>query len=555
MDSRVVMLLQELERRKAIKESRNEIFSIVSRFKGRYVILIGGSGSGKSYEIADRILDRMEIEPKSRILGVRAQRNQVSESQFPLIKSRSKQPYRTGFGKKESKGGEEINHTNGAQTIFSGLDDVEKLKSIFDITSVWAEEADQITEGDINELNRRLRGYKGLMQIYLTFNPVSVLSSLKRNYFDNRVKEYKINENGVESIKRLNRTITLRGEIPFEEFVYYKDFQISDEGLNKKILVWSDEQKKYVEEYFYNTLMIHSTYRDNKFIDAEYYKVMQDLRESDEDEYNIYSLGQWGIVGGTYFDKKQVNKRIIEAPAPIKVGYFEFEYVNEKIIDESIKWVDDKTGFIKIFELPKKGYPYAAGGDTAGEGSDNNTGIFTNNVTEEDAAVIIYKYDEDLYARQMYCLGKHYNYALLAIETKFSTHPVKELVRLGYWNQYVREERPDEFSGKLRKIYGFDTNSATRPAALGMLRTVVREHPERIKDIDTLMEMTTFVKNEQGRPEAAQGSHDDLVMARAINCYTAHQQTREVQTEPKEETPKLLEKLGLKTDKVKIREW
>jgi len=43
--------------------------------------------------------------------------------------------------------------------------------------------------------------------------------------------------------------------------------------------------------------------------------------------------------------------------------------------------------------------------------------------------------------------------------------------------------------------------------------------------------MTTFVKNEQGRPEAAKGAHDDCVMARAINCYIAHQQSREIVVE------------------------
>lgn len=517
-------------------EARNEIFDIVSKFKGRYVILIGGSGSGKSYEVADRILDRMETEPKSRILAVRAQRNQVSESQFPLLKSRSKQDYRQGFGKKESRGDEEINHTNGALTIFSGLDDVEKLKSIFDITSVWVEEADQVTESDVNELDRRLRGYKdGIMQIYMSFNPVSILSYLKKRFFDGRIKKYKVKIDDKECVKRLNRTITLRGEVPFEDFAYYKDLKISHEELNKKILVWSDEKNDYTEEYYYNTLIIHSTYRDNKFIDADYYKVMQDLRENNIDEYNVYGLGQWGVVGGTYFDKGNINKRILDNTQPIKTGYFDYDYINEKIVDESIKWVDDPTGYIKIYELPKAGYPYVIGGDTAGEGSDWNVGCLTNNVTKEDAAVLRVNFDEDLYARQMYCLGKLYGElnhcngdALIGIETKFSTHPVKELMRLGYINQYFREERPDAYTGKYKKIYGFDTNSATRPTALGMLRTTVRENPERIKDMDTLLEMTTFIKNEQGRPEAAKGSHDDCVMARAINCYIDHQKSSEV---------------------------
>jgi PBSX family phage terminase large subunit len=525
------LLRLQREEEKIKQETRNEIYSIVERFKGRYVVLMGGSGSGKSYEIADRIIDRMEDEAKTRMLGVRAQRNQVSESQFPLLKSRVKMDHRKGFKSKESKGNEEIYNSNGAQTIFSGLDDVEKLKSIFDITSVWVEEADQATEKDINELDRRLRGYKnGAMQIYITFNPVSVLCYLKKRFFDDRAKEYKTKDaDGNIKTVRINRTIALRGITPFEDFIYYRDFQISREELNETIVVWSDEKEGFVEEYFYNTLVIHSTYRDNKFMDADYYKVMQDLRTNDPEEYKIYGLGQWGMPGGTYFDKANINKRIVDAPKPTKMGYFEFEYTNEKIVDSSIRWIDDKSGYIKIFEEPKKGYPYVAGGDTAGEGSDSNTGFFTNNVTREDAASLIYKYDEDLYARQMYCLGKYYNNALIGIETKFSTHPVKELIRLGYYRQYVREERPDSMTGKLKKIHGFDTNSATRPTALGMLRTEIRDNPERFKDIDFLYEATTFVKNEQGRPEAAKGSHDDCIMARAINCCISHQQTTEIE--------------------------
>jgi PBSX family phage terminase large subunit len=524
--------MYEAEKAKRKAATRNEIFGILDYFPGRYVVLIGGSGSGKSYEIADRLIDRVVEEPKSRLLGVRAQRNQVSESQFPLLKSRVKSTRSTeDFKINESKGGEKIQYKTGAEIIFSGLDDVEKLKSIFDITSVWVEEADQVTEGDLDELDRRLRGYTGLMQIYMTFNPVSVLSYLKKRFFDNRVKEYDVLVDGKKVRKRLNRTITIRGERQFEDFVYYKDLHMTKAELQEKIMVWSDEKQDYTKEYLYNTIIIHSTYLDNRFIDANYYQVMQKMKAENPDEYNIYGLGLWGIAGGTYFDKGNVNKRIAEAPKPLKIGYFEYKYENEKIVDDTITWVDDKNGFIKIYEEPKKGYPYVGGGDTAGEGSDRNVLCMTNNITEEDAAVLIYPYDEDLYTRQVYCLGKYYNYALLGIETNFSTYPVKELTRLGYYRQYIREEKPDAFSGQLRKVYGYLTTSATRPTALGMLRTVVRDYPERIKDMDTLLEMTTFVKNEQGRPEAAKGAHDDCVMARAINCYIAHQQSREIAVE------------------------
>ena len=44
--------------------------------------------------------------------------------------------------------------------------------------------------------------------------------------------------------------------------------------------------------------------------------------------------------------------------------------------------------------------------------------------------------------------------------------------------------------------------------------------------------MLTFVQNDSGRPEAADGAHDDLVMAHAIalHLHTCGQQSTTIQT-------------------------
>lgn len=39
--------------------------------------------------------------------------------------------------------------------------------------------------------------------------------------------------------------------------------------------------------------------------------------------------------------------------------------------------------------------------------------------------------DEELFSRQIYCLGKYYGDVLVGSETNFSTYPVKELQRAG----------------------------------------------------------------------------------------------------------------------------
>lgn len=127
----------------------------------------------------------------------------------------------------------------------------------------------------------------------------------------------------------------------------------------------------------------------------------------------------------------------------------------------------------------------------------------------------------------MYCLGKFYNYALIGLETNFSTYPTKELERLGYDYQYVREKE-DEYTGKTEERFGFRTTMITRPLILANLQQIVLEEIDKINDIDTLREMLTFVKNERGRPEAMEGEHDDLVMGLAITYYIRDQQSFKV---------------------------
>ena len=130
-------------------------------------------------------------------------------------------------------------------------------------------------------------------------------------------------------------------------------------------------------------------------------------------------------------------------------------------------------------------------------------------------AVLRHQMDADLYAKQMYCLGLYYKKALIGIESNFDSFPIKELERLGYKHQYMREQ-PDDIRGKVMKQYGFRTDSRTRPNIISNLQQFLRQYPELINDRDTLDEMLEFVYNDSGRPEAQEGSHDDLVMGLAI---------------------------------------
>ena len=75
--------------------------------------------------------------------------------------------------------------------------------------------------------------------------------------------------------------------------------------------------------------------------------------------------------------------------------------------------------------------------------------------------------------------------------------------------------------------YGFETTSRTKPIIIGELVTLMRNNPTIEPDVPTLKEMTTFTRKDNGKMEALDGCHDDLVMACAIGHFVAKKQPRE----------------------------
>ena len=221
------------------------------------------------------------------------------------------------------------------------------------------------------------------------------------------------------------------------------------------------------------------------------------------------------LSGKNVFDTAIILDRIAQLQKPMKTGYFAYDYDGLHI--SNIKWINDKNGYIKLYQLPNTPAitEYCIGGDTAGEGSDFFTGHVLDARTGCQVAVLRHQFDADQYTRQMYCLGKYYRDALIGIEANFDSYPIMELQRLGYPRQYTRTAQ-DTYTGKTEKRYGFKTTSLTRPTIISKLIEIVREHCESICDRVTLEELLTIVRNEKGRIEAPQGGHDDMMMGLAI---------------------------------------
>lgn len=347
----------------------------------------------------------------------------------------------------------------------------------------------------------------------------SIQAALGEAFTKNCIKIYESTANGFNDYQKMWKSgshincffewwKTKEYVLNFESEEIYGDFKKNIEERTEWIyerLRWLKQEKKLNDNQLYWYYKKYQNYLDKDLIKQEFPCTPQEA---------------FLLSGKTAFDVEAITNRLLTVPKPLKIGYFKYDYDGLKI--SNIKWINDKqNGYIKIYELPTFS-KYGIGGDTAGEGSDYFTGYVIDCKTKRQVASLRHQFDSDQYAKQMYCLGVYYKKALIGIEANFDTYPIMELKRLGYTNQYVREDI-DKYTNKIEKKYGFKTTSLTRPTIISKLKEIVREHTELINDSEVLEELLTIVKNEQGRIEAPQGGHDDQMMGLAIAYFIIEQ--------------------------------
>jgi phage terminase large subunit len=343
------------------------------------------------------VLERAISEEGHRILVCRKVAKTCRQSCYKNLLEQLVQHY-PDSGYKVNKTDMVISFPNGSEILFAGLDDVEKLKSIQSITAIWIEEASEILESDFNQLDIRLRGKtRWYKQIILSFNPISLTSWLKKRFFDTPDK--------------------------------------------------------------YNRVLTHkSTYKDNRFLPEEDIRTLEGFKETDPYYYQVYALGQWGVTGKTVFDAKAISERLEHLKKPVRQG--RFVYDDNGLTLSNIQWLEEEDGPVKIWHTPKKGQPYVIGGDTAGgtmtgDGKDWFVGQVVDNVTGRQAAILRQLTDEDLYARQMFCLGMYYNTALLAVEAIENQTVLPSGVTASLTNEVTASENYNfSIVGKLYSVKG-----------------------------------------------------------------------------------------------------
>lgn len=443
---------------KISKKVFNDVYLPYLSNDDRYLVFYGGGSSGKSYFIAERYIYKLIHPTRCNLLVVRQTGDTNRRSTFPLLKHViSNWNLAEHFKVNESDMRIKCKLT-GNEVAFAGLDDVEKIKSI-------TFENGELTDIWIEEATETQEADVNQLKV--------------------RLRGGKSKKQMVLSFNPINIQHWIKGH-----FI--------DSGL---------------------ATVCFSTYKDNKFLTEDDRRALEDLKRTDEYTYNVYCLGQWGILGKTVFDARAIQNRLEALKKPLKTGYFAYDY--DGLTISNIRWVSDKSGYINLYDVPRL-TQYCIGGDTAGEGSDFFTGHVLDAKTGAQVAVLRHQFDADQYTRQMYCLGRYYKDALIGIEANFDSYPIMELQRLGYPKQYTREAQ-DTYTGKTEKRFGFKTTSLTRPTIISKLIEIVREHCDTINDKNTLEELLTIIRNEKGRIEAPEGGHDDQMMGLAIAHHIREQ--------------------------------
>lgn len=239
--------------------------------------------------------------------------------------------------------------------------------------------------------------------------------------------------------------------------------------------------------------------------------------------------------GNCVFNSELLMQRKVELQelykkTPYRQGFFKFRWNDEEskdfILNSTIEFVDSPIGMIKIYEQPKPHGFYVLGGDTAGDGSDFYAGTMIDNTTGKRCATLHGKVDADIYTWQMYCFGAYYNWAMASIEINFNIFPVVELKRLKYPHQYKREEY-DRISKTYQEKFGWKTDRNTRPQIISEEQSFIKDHIELFTDITMIEEALSFVYDENMRPDATEGKHDDMLFSDMIAQATRGQQSVE----------------------------
>jgi len=168
----------------------------------------------------------------------------------------------------------------------------------------------------------------------------------------------------------------------------------------------------------------------------------------------------------------------------------------------------EDNGRLTIWFPPQKGRRYILGVDTAGGGSDGDYACaqVIERTMGIQCAELHGHFPPYELARRVAELGQRYERALVAVERNNHGYGVlAHLNNQAYGNLFEKDGQP-----------GWLTSAASRPAMIENMAAVLMSEPELFHSPRLLEECRTFVRHTDGNAAAADGAHDDCVMAMAI---------------------------------------
>jgi hypothetical protein len=183
---------------------------------------------------------------------------------------------------------------------------------------------------------------------------------------------------------------------------------------------------------------------------------------------------------------------------------------------------EDPKGILAIWESPDPSRTYVMGADPAGGVGQDRAGAYVKDTkTGKYVARIWGDIEPADFAKELFKLGKFYNYAHICVEANNHGQVVLHILKqMEYRNLYKRTVI-DEQTNKPTKKLGFVTTSQSKILLTEKFKTAAKEGKAILLDRDLISEMSTYVQvqSKSGntvRREAASGEHDDLVMAAAL---------------------------------------
>jgi hypothetical protein len=182
----------------------------------------------------------------------------------------------------------------------------------------------------------------------------------------------------------------------------------------------------------------------------------------------------------------------------------------EQRLKEPSPIIGQEDGGRLLYYLPSKSdQEYIIGVDPAGGGSDGDYSVaqvIARSSGMQCAELRGHLTPQDLAAR-VAILAREYNQALVAVERNNHGHEV--LAHMGFTHADVRLYHQKGDGGWL-------TSAASRPRMLDNLAAVLAAAPFLFASTRLLEECKTFVRRPDGSTAAANGAHDDTVMAMGI---------------------------------------